>query len=608
MTKRKKKNRTYLLFAILASLFALITTSLIGYMAIIRTKNDTSYPSYEYSELIDQSETKQFLSSLPAQLYEAESLLLSDDCRIEENYSASNKEVVSSFTKGSKIRLEVTSDASQAVMLSIATNFVSASGKSISAKTMFRIYTNKNEETISATLQSNFNHYDFSLADLAVIHLEKGMNSIEILSEGDSPDIDYLTLKGKEKKTNNENARSKVSSFLPDEPRQYYQPDEAVLKGPLIIKDEKESTDGYALFFSNPYDTMEYDIQSDENIETSASFLSRLQKSNAQPKFDISLNGKHLDFDGILSSDYSENSLGILSLKKGLNQIVIQCESGAFYFSSLILNSDIIHSPTKMNERYEAEDALLKKGPKVISSQYASKGYAVGENTVDSYIEFPIISKKEDDVLLSITLSYVLSTKPSNQIFETSINDNVMDTSDCIIKNTTGYDHYEAFLLGKLHLEKGKNVLRIFSFSGGYNLDCITLIRNQSQKEYQAEDLINDGMAKKHVLTAENGSVLEGRSMTSLLLLSYEEKEREVTLSIQYSLSVEEEINLSSYMEVLVCQDELPIPDEKLPSTKRVSVFEKKSLGKITLKKGLNEIRIENKISGINYDFLTLEE
>lgn len=608
MTERKKKNRTYLLFAVLASLFALVTTSLIGYMAIIRTKSDTSYPSYEYSELIDQSEKKQFLSSLPGQLYEAESLLLSDDCRIEENYTASNKEVVSSFTKGSKILLEVTSDASQAVMLSIATNFVSPSGKSINAKTMFRIYVNSKEETIDTTLQSNFNRYDFSLADLAVIHLEMGMNSIEILSEGDSFDIDYLTLKGKEKKTDNGNTRSKVSSFLPDEPRQYYQPDEALLKGPLIIKDEKEATDGYALFFSNPYDTMEYDIQSEENVETSASFLSRLQKSNAQPKFDISLNGRHLDFEGILSSDYSENSLGILSLKKGLNQIVIQCESGAFYFSSLILNSDITHSPTKMNERYEAEDALLKKGPQVISSQYASKGCAVGENTVDSYIEFPIVSKKEDEVLLSITLSYVLSAKQSNQIFETSINDNVMDTSDCIIKNTTGYDHYETFLLGKVHLETGENTLRFFSFSGGYNVDCITLIRNRSQKEYQAEDLIADGMTKKHVLTVENGSVLEGKSMTNILLLTYEEKEREATLSIIYSLSIEEEIDLSSCMEVLVCQDEMMLPDEILPSTKRVSVFEKKSLGKINLKKGLNEIRIENKMSGINYDALTLDD
>ena len=46
MKRTKDKNRTYIYFAILACLVALVTTGLIGYMAILRTKADKSYPIY----------------------------------------------------------------------------------------------------------------------------------------------------------------------------------------------------------------------------------------------------------------------------------------------------------------------------------------------------------------------------------------------------------------------------------------------------------------------------------------------------------------------------------------------------------------------------------
>ena len=604
--KNTKKNKTYLYFSLLACLIAIITTALIGYMALIQTKNDKNYPNYKYNELVDQTEKKQYAETLPGQLYEAENLELSGDCTIEENYSASRKEVVSSFTKDSSILLEVISDTSTKVMLSIATNFVSPSGKSISADSLIKVYVNSTQESLDGTIRSNFNRFDFSLDDLLVVHLLPGTNRIEIKSQGDYFDVDYLTLKGKEKHLSQENIKTSRLDFLPDESRQYYQPDQALLNGPLIIKDEKETTDGYSAYFSNPYDTMEYNIESNREEETDASFFGRLQKSNVQPNLEISINGTPINFDSTMNVEYGECILGSIHLEKGNNQFFIRSNSGSFYFSCLILNSNITHSPTKYNERYEAEDALRKKGPTIIRSSNASKGYAVAENNPESYLDFNITSKKEDDVLISITMSYVLSDQKSNLVFETSLNQEVLDTSACLIKNTTGYDHYSSFLLGSIHLKKGENLLRIYSFSGGYNLDCITLIRKEKQDGYPAKDLIQEGMQKKHVLTSSDGYVLEARINTFFLLQCYYDKENEAELSFTYSLPLLDELNLSSWMDIHLNENKVLLPDRKLESSRKTTIFKKATIGTITLRKGLNEIRIQNITTGINFETITL--
>ena len=604
--KNTKKNKTYLYFSLLACLIAIITTALIGYMALIQTKNDKNYPNYKYNELVDQTEKKQYAETLPGQLYEAENLELSGDCTIEENYSASRKEVVSSFTKDSSILLEVISDTSTKVMLSIATNFVSPSGKSISADSLIKVYVNSTQESIDGIIRSNFNRFDFSLDDLLVVHLYPGTNRIEIKSQGDYFDVDYLTLKGKEKRLSQENIKTSRLDFLPDESRQYYQPDQAILNGPLIIKDEKETTDGYSAYFSNPYDTMEYNIESNTEEETDASFLGRLQKSNVQPNLEISINGTPINFDSTMNVEYGECSLGSIHLEKGNNQVFIRSNSGSFYFSCLILNSNITHSPTKYNERYEAEDALRKKGPMIIRSANASKGYAVSENNPESYLDFNIRSKKEDDVLISITMSYVLSDQKSNLIFETSLNQEVLDTSACLIKNTTGYDHYSSFLLGSIHLKKGENLLRIYSFSGGYNLDCITLIRSEKQNGYPAKDLIQEGMQKKHVLTSSDGYVLEARINTFFLLQCYYDKDDEAELSFTYSLPLLDELNLSSWMDIHLNENKVLLPDRKLESSRKTTIFKKATIRTITLRKGLNEIRIQNITTGINFETIAL--
>lgn len=607
MKEKKNKNRTYLYFTILACLIAIITTGLIGYMAVLQTKNDKSYPSYEYDELVDRSEDRTFEDTLPGQLYEAESLELSGECTIDENYSASGKEVVGAFTKGCIIRLDITCDTSTKAMLSIATNFVSPSSKSISANTLVKVYVNSTSEQLKGTIRSNFNRYDFSLDDLTVVHLLPGENKIEIVSEGDYFDVDYLTLKGKERHVSESSIKSPNSTFLEEESRQYFQPDQAILKGPLIIKDEKETTDGYSAYFSNPNDTMEYDIHCQEETTTTASFLGRLQKNNVQPSLKITINGETVNFESTMNGEYREYSLGTFQLKKGLNQIIFGSDSGSFYFSCLILNSDITHSPTKANERYEAENALRKKGPTIVRSLNASGGYVVSQNEPESYLDFTITSKKEDDIFLSITLSYVLLDQKSSFVFETSLNGTVLDTSSCLIKNTTGYDHYQDFLLGEIHLKQGENLLRIYSFSGGYNIDCITLIRKEERKDYSAESLINEGMLKKHVLTSDDGYVLEAKSSTWFLLDCYWEKEEEVTLCIRYSLPLYDELDLSSWMEVYANKEKIQLPETKLPSTTKASLFRKAVLGKITLQKGLNEIRVNTITTGINFDTITLE-
>lgn len=606
--KKKIKNRTYLYFSILACFIAIITTALIGYMALLQTKNDKNYPSYGYNELVDQTENKQFKEALPGQLYEAESLEISKDCTIEENYSASRKEVVSSFVKGCSILLEVTSDTSTKAMLSIATNFISPSGKNIRADSLIKVYVNSTLESTNGIIRSNFNRFDFSLDDLLVVHLLPGLNRIEIESEGDYFDIDYITLKGKEKHLSKNSIETPLLSFKQEESRQYYQPDDAILKGPLIIKDEKETTDGYSAYFSNPYDTMEFDIGSDEETDTTASFLGRLQKNNVQPNLEITLNGNVISFDGTLNVEYGECSLGSLHLKKGINQIFIRSDAGSFYFSSLILNSDITHSPSKYNERYEAEDAIRKKGPVIVRSDNASKDYAVGENNPESYLDFRITSKKEDEVLVSITLSYILSDQKSNLIFETSLNREVLDTSCCLIKNTTGYDYYSSFLLGTIHLRKGENILRIYSFSGGYNVDCITLIRKKKQDVYPAKDLIQEGMQEKHVLPSSDGYVLEARSNSFFLLQCYYDTEQQIELSFTYSLPLSDELGLSSWMEVHLNGNKVPFQDKNLKSSGKTTIFRKETVGRITLRKGLNEIRIQNITTGINFETIVLKK
>ena len=115
-------------------------------------------------------------------------------------------------------------------------------------------------------------------------------------------------------------------------------------------------------------------------------------------------------------------------------------------------------------------------------------------------------------------------------------------------------------------------------------------------------------MQEKHVLTSSDGYVLEAKSDTFFLLQCYYRKEEQTVLSFTYSLSLLDELELSSWMEIYLNDNKVSFQDRKLKSTGKTTIFRKETIGRITLKEGLNEIRVRNMTTGINFETITLEK
>ena len=598
-----KKRNAYALFTLIATLFAMISASLITVFAILRSHSSNNYPTFSYEQYKDCSISKKFDENEGPQLYEAEEMVLSSQIRIEGNIYASNKEALGHFIKGETITLEVDSSSSVMAMVSLSCSYVSESGRSVDASSLFGFSFNDAAIDLGQrVIQANFNHYDFKENDLVPIHLFPGKNTLVFSSLGDYLKIGYVALRSNTSNVSSSPIGPRKVVYEECESRQYYSSYLSQLNGPVIVSDE-QAREKHSAFFSNPYDSLTFYIDSSTAKKTQAGIILRLARENMQPDFEIYLNNSLVDFkDDILTSSYQEFTLGELSLLQGENTLTLRDINGSFYFDSFILNQDITHSPSKHQERYEAEKADLTHGGQIASNSKASSYYVVNNITIDSYVEFEITSLVEDEVHLFINLSYIGHSQASDSVFGLSLNGKEIDTSMYEITNTGGYSNYTNLYLGKIHLSSDKNTLELFSFTGNFNLDYLDLFHDGSS-ELEAEDgILDKGNYVEMNQKASHQKVVSNNINNSTLTMDlFVLEKRKVNLEMVFSY-IGKDTDLSSFFTLRNNTSLIHINDVELKSTIRVSRYAKVVIGEINLEQGLNQIILSNLKSGLMID------
>ncbi|MFA6829725.1 MAG: hypothetical protein WCR67_03365 [Bacilli bacterium] len=611
----KKKPSVFAFFMTAASLFALVAGGLVTFIAIDRTNSSDSFPSYSYNQYVNQTKTGEYSDDLGGQLYEAEDLSLTGDCKIIDSVSASGCEAVSNLKNGSSISMTVTSASSTLCMFTIHSSYVSSSKKSIEANHLFSLILNGNEIALTSQVQSNYNEYDFIDNDIAALHLNEGKNTISLVSLTDLYKIDYLALKSRYKPEADRNViADQYFEFDPNDARQVFEAENMSNNGSLVVNDLSASGT-FASYFSNPEDTLNCFISSAKEAETSLNVKIRAAQEGAIPQFEVKVNGTAIEKDETdISFSYFSLDYGSISLSKGENSISIRAISGSFYVDYLSLNNEINHSSKSTNEAFEAEEAQLFGEAQIISSSSASGGKAVGYLYIDSYAEFSVNSKIDDTVSLYLSMSYVGLTQNSDRILETSVNDVTVDTSANQIRNTGGYHVYDTFYLGSIHLTAGKNTIRIYSFTGNFNLDTMILGKEQftgqsnSLKTEMESILINQGAYGWYSINASGEKCVANNVSSSYLDFFFvSDSSRLMTLSFVLSLGNSQGI-ANDYFALEFNSSGIDISGVSIPTLTRYSVFEKIEVGVIELSAGMNHLRIVNKKAGIYFDYLTLEK
>lgn len=137
---------------------------------------------------------------------------------------------------------------------------------------------------------------------------------------------------------------------------------------------------------------------------------------------------------------------------------------------------------------YQAEKADLKGYAGIESNEKSSGGQHVG-SLRNSSITYAINAEKECDVLLVGAFSMGASSKYGylfSETFTCTLNGEAVNAEDSWIKKTDGWTDFKETVIGKIHLNKGENVLYFYSPEPKTNLDYIKLI---PQGEVSAETL-----------------------------------------------------------------------------------------------------------------------
>ncbi len=603
-----KKRRTYIIFASLASLFVIISSITVLIISLTRASSDLNYPTVLKEDYVDQSSTFIFSRDSGCQLYEAEAASLSGQALIEENIAASNQEVVSSMEAESTLSFTIRSTSSGMALLSIATSFVSEAGRSIEASQLFELRFNGDLIEDTRRIESNFNDYDFTENVLTPIRLRSGNNQITFVSRSNSYLVDYITLNSPEMKTSPTATMGSFSKdFFTKKGKQDIEAEYFSHQSILITKDDLASQ-GYASFFANSEDTLTFSINSDQATTSELALSLKLYRVNSQPLLQVRVNNVALEEQELFLADhYEDYSFGEISLKRGNNIIQVRNISGTFLLDKISLNYQYHHDPDTLLEAHEAEDAHLERGCVVIEEKNAKEGKAVAENQIDSSIHFNLKSPKNDYVHLLVRMSYVGLGQSSDNIFELTINDEVIDTSSYIINNTTSYSIYDDFYLGRIMLHEGDNDLSLFSFTGNYNVDRIVLFHNnlidRNEHKVEGESMLLENGNKALFGKYASNNLYVGNNSVETSLHYYCYCSEEVVFSLQAQIQYQKANRISQLFTLFVNGYE-----SQFDAYLNHSGDELLSLDKIRFKKGLNLLTIQAQSSELTIDYLLLNK
>ncbi len=612
-----KKNKLYVIFAVISTVFAVLTTVLISFFALNSPDSLESFPSYTYSQYVDRSQDEKADSTYGAQLYEAEDFDLFGQAQVLEYISASGSQVVSSITKGSSLSYSLIADKSAIYKFQASVSLLSDTNKRIEANSLFSLSLNSDHKNLSGiSIAPSYNTYDFIENDICTLKLKEGKNTIEIVSSSNTEfTFDYFVLTPNYDRTTSvslKTVNSKYSeSFNANEGKQEFPSEKMEQNGALVIKDS-EAGSTFSTYFSEKGNSSTCHLFSSTQTSTQLSIrIKKSAKESESVQLKITLNG-NMVFDNHLRDvtvSYTEINIGNISIQRDENILSIENKGGIFYLDSFYLNSNINYSSKRDNCRFEAEDATLN-GPKIVNNSLASAGAYVTNNYRYSYVQFELESVLEDNPRLAITLGYRGNTTALSSILSLKVNSTVVFINTVELKESDSLENFVDLPIGKISLRSGLNVIQVTSLTNQYSLDCLTLFHNEVGSNYrlfqsEAENLISD--TKQQIRFNKNASKKQSSFLEnndSLLLFFYSDTSGIFTLSANICLYQKSQSSQNPKIQIQMNRSQVSLYLGELPSSSPDNVFTKINLGNYTLQKGLNSVKISTISCEVYFDYL----
>lgn len=613
----KKKNIVYTFISVFSTIFALVGTVVILYLALTSPDSLSNYSTYSYDEYVDRSEDYRVDSDKGAQLYEAESFYLFGDALVKESVGCSNSQEVTGLTKTSAISYVFSSDSSANYKLTTSISYISRNGKSSLANSLFSITFNNEAISMSGVeIFPCYNQQEFIETSLCVLQIKEGRNTFEIVSSSNSDfSFDYFVLTSSKNKTSYPAAIGNTysQSFSSNRGKQVFEAEEFKQSGALIVNDTEASC-SYSSYFTEQGNKLLAYIDSSSQVSTLLTLAIRTPEINSnQVKIKVSLNDKVVFEDEIqgLTSSYQEVAIDYLTLQRDENVISCSSEEGIFYLDYLALDADINYSKDLDNQRYEAEDSDLDSCRKLMSNS-ASNGYYVGDILAGSVVQYELRSLVNSTSRVAIRIGYRGSETYLSFLLDITFNSASLQLSALKVEKGTSLTAFSEVSLGMINVKAGTNILKITSLSDSITTDCITIYNDEMSLEdprlvVQGENLVSDSGIKKsfNKYASDNRSaVISGSNSSQFYFQSSVRTSINLSVFISFSEMTDDEDEKN--MSVLINGTLIDLSDVSLGKVSTDCQFTLINLGIISVKSGLNVLQIEGPDSAFYLDFMLL--
>ena len=611
----KRRDLNYLIFAGIGSFAASLACLAVVLITANRTLQMKDYPTYNYADYVDCTSSKTFSSTAGGQLYEAESLSLAGSCKVSQNIHASKQEVVSSLNTGSTLTFTFEAKSMGDAKLIFATSYSSQTNRTIRSENLFRLNVNSYDVTLSSFVVPSYNEFDFIENDISLIHILEGKNTITITSFDNSYTLDYLVLVPPQKRSDDSKAINyHVENFLSKGRRQEYEAEIQNNISGAVILEEADRISEYAVFFTNPGDSITYYINSDEEALSDLNLISRKKdKTHSAPSIVVYVNEVPLEGHNMskLTPEYTDMSFGTISLQKGLNTITIQNRGGSFYLDAISLNNEINISNSDKQIIYEAEDCITQ-GCLVRLSDVPSKKI-VGYNNPNSYIEYRFNCLERVQTYLALHISYNSPTAWLKDVISIVLNGmEINESSDSMLMYTGGFDNYVDVYAGRLTIPQGKSILRIVSRTGNYNLDYFTLFNTSlsAEKSSAIMESENGILNQQKIYYQENASnqqiTRHKQKGASGRYYIYCEEERYINITNVLSYVSLQNCYADDLFDMTLNSRVLNNENILIPGSSSVSHSQSVDFGSVLFQKGLNVLEFSDYEEEYYFDYCLL--
>lgn len=614
MSNNLSRRGSYLFAVLIATSIIFVIVAVVAFIAVRSSLSAADeYPVYSYGGYIDRTESQLFTQNGGAQLYEAESGEATD-CTLSARLRASGGACVE-MDEGAVLKFTITSVADCTARLYVSLSYSSETASDAPVADIFAIDVNGTAVDVGGTAANCYNEMQYKESLLGEISLTEGKNSIEFRCIGSDCDIDYIMLNPPLARTGGESTiGTPEQNFESDGNAQIFEA-ESFFYGGQTVTEYDTAASGYYYTRTERGGSVWLYVQSDSAC--TAGIALQVRGDGDVQSASVRVNdGKELYFSSLTSSgNYPRYFLGEVALEEGVNSIEITATERALGLDSVILNADVNYSPSASTQIYEAESAELSGGNLVQNGDIFSGGGTVAYNVAGSSIAFSIISRGEgaSEEMLSLRMSYFGSMSNLSQTLEISFNGEKLPLEGISLIRSSDYDDYYDLVAGVVNVMPGKNSLVITStngVNGDYNLDHITLSKwvYESGGIYEAEYAALSGNNRAVIAPSASGGGCVGYNSpgSTVTFCIYSPAERTVSMYLRASCLSSEDVYMSRCLSVSVGGENINIYGMYMSGTGSLAQFSGNYVGNITLRAGLNVIKITSASTIYNLDCIAL--